>query len=318
MVHETAGDPMTGLKWTRKTIRKIARELRKAGIDVSKNTVAKLLRQLGYSLRVNRKALSRSASPHRDEQFRYIQELRQRFERRGLPVISIDSKKKELVGCFKNPGAAWVKTPILVNDHDFRSDAVGIAAPYGILDLGANRGHVAVGISHDTAAFAVDTVTRWWTQDGRLRYPNAHQVLILADNGGSNGARTRAWKHDLHAKLSTPFRLDVTVCHYPPGTSKWNPIEHRLFSQITQNWAGRPLDTYDTMLRYLRTTRTSTGLQVRAWLTRRPYATGRKISPGEMAAVNLHRHAVLPEWNYTLRPGTPASTGSNRPHRNAK
>lgn len=250
MAYDTAGDPISGLKWTRKTLKKICRELLAVNIRVSKNTVARLLKQLGYSLRVNHKKLSSGSRHHRDRQFRYIKRLQHAFEGDGMPVISVDTKKKELIGQFKNPGAVWAKTPTLVKDHDFRSESVGMAVPYGVLDLPANRGHVFVGISHDTPTFAVDALVQWWRRAGRLRYPQANQLLILADAGGSNGSRLRAWKYLLQTKFSNHFALAVTVCHYPPGTSKWNPIEHRLFSEISKNWAGWPLDSYDTILNY--------------------------------------------------------------------
>ena len=303
MAQDTAGDPITGLKWTRKTTQKIARELRRAGIRLSKNTVARLLRELGYSLRVNHKKLARACAPQeRDRQFRCIKTMRRYFESKGLPIVSVDTKKKELVGRFKNPGTAWAKTPILVKDHDFRSEALGLAVPYGIYDLLANRGHVLVGLSHDTSAFAVDAITGWWKREGHRRYPHANHLLVLADNGGSNGSTSRSWKHYLQTNLCNRFGCAVTVCHYPSGASKWNPIEHRLFSEISKNWAGRPLDSVDTILKYIRTTRTATGLRVTAALTRRKYAKGVKISDHAMETLRLKRRRVLPQWNYTLRP----------------
>jgi hypothetical protein len=302
MAQDTAGDPMTGLKWTRKATRKISCALRAAKIDVSPGTVARLLRDLGYSLRVNHKSIARSNHPHRDRQFRYIEKFRDAFAEGGLPIISVDTKKKEMIGRFKNPGAVWAKIPIAVNDHDFRSDALGMAVPYGIFDVQANRGHVFLGTSHDTPDFAVDAIARWWSREGRERYPRADELLILADNGGSNGSRVRAWKHALQTKLCDRFRCTVTVCHYPPGTSKWNPIEHRLFSEISKNWAACPLETYDVALRYIRTTRTTAGLRVKATLVRRDYETGVTIDDGQMAAVNLHPHSILPQWNYTIGP----------------
>jgi len=300
--HETAGDPMTGLLWTRKTTRKIAAELRGAGIEISRGTVARLLDKLGYSLRVNHKKRAARSHPNRDQQFEQIRKSRTSFRRQGLPVVSVDTKKKELIGLFKNPGAAWSKVPTLVNDHDFRSQAVGMAIPYGVFDLAANRGDIFVGTSHDTPEFAADVLTRWWKGTGRHRYPDADRLLILADTGGSNGARTRVWKHKLQTRLCDAFGLAVTVRHYPPGASKWNPIEHRLFSEISKNWAGRPLDSYETMLNYIRTTTTTTGLAVRARLVRRHFPKGQTLSPREMEEVNLHPHRTLPAWNYTLRP----------------
>jgi hypothetical protein len=303
MAPHTAGDPITGLKWTRKTTQKIARELKKAGIQVSKNTVARLLRQIGYSLRVNHKKLSRACSPEdRDRQFRYLQAMRQNFERRGLPIVSVDTKKKELVGRFKNPGAVWTKTPILVNDHDFRTQARGLAVPYGVYDLRANRGHVLVGLSYDTSAFAVDALAGWWSRYGRPRYRAGDHLLVLADTGGSNGSRRRFWKYALQTQFCNRFGCSITVCHYPPGASKWNPVEHRLFSEISKNWAGQPLESLETMLKYLRTTRTATGLRVTAALTWRKYAKGVTVNDEQMRKLNFHAHSVLPQWNYTLRP----------------
>ena len=302
MVHDTAGDPITGLKWTHKTTGKIRRELRRADIRVSRTTVARLLKQQGYSLRVNHKQIPRPGGRYRDRQFRYIKSLRESFAEDGLPVISVDTKKKELIGLFKNPGAAWDKEPIKVNDHEFRSEGMGMAVPYGILDLGANLGHVFVGNSHDTPQFAVDALVGWWTGEGHVLYPEANRLLILADNGGSNGSRVRAWKHEIQTRLCNPFEISVTVCHYPPGTSKWNPIEHRLFSEISKNWAGRPLDSFQTMLNFIRTTRTHSGLRVKATIVCGCYETGTKISESDMAALNLHPHRTLPDWNYTLEP----------------
>ena len=305
MVSATAGDPMTGLKWTRKTTAKVSEELRKLDIDVGARTVARLLDDLEYRLRVNHKKLSHGSARTRDlrnQQFLYIEDMRRSFVRRGLPVISIDTKKKELVGRFKNPGAVWAKAATPVNDHDFRSDASYIAAPYGVFDPAANRGHVFVGTSHDTPAFAADCVSRWWKTEGRSHYPKASKLLILADSGGSNGSRCRAWKHGLLTKLCVPNGVEVTVCHYPPGASKWNPIEHRLFSQISKNWAGEPLVTLETMLNFIRTTKTETGLRVRATLMMGNYPKGLKPTAAEMATLPLVPHDVLPDWNYTIAP----------------
>ncbi len=308
MEHETAGDPITGLKWTRRTTRKISEQLGYVGLDVSPRTVARLLKNLGFSLRVNHKKVSHStaSSEDRDQQFRHIQEQRDAFASAGFPIISVDTKKKELIGNFKNPGTTWETSPTLVRDHDFRSDADGIAVPYGILDLQANRGRVFVGLSHDTPAFAVDALVHWWTHEGQRTYSDADHLLILADTGGSNGARVRAWKFQLQYRLCDPFGIAVTVCHYPSGASKWNPVEHRLFAPISQNWQGRPLDSLPTILNYIRTTTTSTGaLKVSASMTRRHYPVGVKISDEQMATLQLQSHAVLPKWNYTLRPSKP-------------
>jgi hypothetical protein len=302
LLHDTAGDPMTGLKWTRRTVRKIARELQRAGIHVKRTTVARLLRSLGYSLRVNHKKLTRVSPRERNHQFKYIADLREAFQHDGLPVISIDTKKKELVGQFKNPGTTWTKEPIFVNDHDFRSDALGIRVPYGIYDTGANLGHLVFGTSHDTPAFAVDCLVEWWTRHGRRRYPKADQILILADNGGSNGSRCRAWKLHLQTKLCDRFQIAVTIAHYPSGASKWNPIEHRLFSEVSKNWAGHPLDSDETILNYARTTKTDTGLKVTASLSPRTYHVGERVTPQEMATLNIHTPRALPKWNYSILP----------------
>ena len=302
MKHETAGDPVTGLKWTRRTTRKIAAELGKLGIVIGRNTVGRLLKEMRFSLRVNRKKLAGTVDPDRDEQFKYIGRLRDTFEKLGCPVISVDTKKKEMLGLFKNNGTAWAKESTAVNDHDFRSMALGMAIPYGVYDTGADRGALFIGTSHDTPAFAVDCIERWWRSEGRKRYGDAAGLLILADGGGSNGNRSHVWKRDLQEKLCERHGLSVTVSHYPPGTSKWNPIEHRLFSAISRNWAGRPLDSYETLLKYARTTTTATGLKVRASLIRKPYKKSQKVSDKRMKELNLDKHAVLPKWNYTLRP----------------
>jgi hypothetical protein len=304
MVHDTAGDPITGLKWTRKTTEKISRELLSAGLSVSRNTVGRLLKEQNYRLRVNHKKLTQTSSPHRNRQFDYIAEMRREYERNALPIVSVDTKKKELVGRFKNPGAVWSDSPLLVNDHDFRSEAVGMAIPYGIFDLQANLGHVFIGTSHDTPRFAVAALMAWWTDDeGRSRYPAATHLLILADGGGSNSSRSRAWKFELQ-NFCDRFNLTVTVCHYPPATSKWNPIEHRLFSEISKNWAGQPLETYDTILNFIRTTTTASGLRVKATLLDGDYPTRVKISDRQIKNLNLQPHIVLPQWNYTLAPAT--------------
>lgn len=305
MKHETAGDPMTGLKWTHKATVKIATEVQALGLDVSPRTVARLLRQMGFSLRVNHKQLARvsKTSPEaRDAQFRHIKELREHCAADHVPLISVDTKKKELIGRFKNPGAAWSQEAIKVKDHDFPSEAIGKAIPYGIYDIHANRGTVFVGTSIDTPGFAVDSIETWWLTEARDRYPNADELVILADGGGSNGSQSRVWKHDLYEQLCARHGITVTVAHYPPGTSKWNPIEHRLFSAISNNWAGRPLETHEIMLNCLRSTTTTTGLQVRAHLVQRVYEKGIKISDAQMNALPMIRHDDLPRWNYTIQP----------------
>ncbi len=302
MRHDTAGDPITGAKWSRRTTRKIAAELAALGIAVSKNTVGRLLKEMDFKLRVNRKQIASTKNPVRNQQFLHIGEQRERFVNRGLPIISVDTKKKELIGNFKNAGAKWDREPVLVKDHYFRSEAEGMAIPYGIYDTQANRGAVFVGTSHDTPAFAVDAIAQWWLKEGCQQYPAARELFILADGGGSNGARCRAWRKALQDTLCTPLGLTVTVSHYPPGASKWNPIEHRLFSQISKNWAGEPLTDIDKILKFIATTKTQSGLTVSAYLISENYATGIKISDAEMRQLNLVPNETLGRWNYTIRP----------------
>ncbi len=305
MKAETAGDPMTSLKWTQKTTIKIAEELRELALDISPRTVARLLRQMGFSLRVNHKKLARvsKTSPQdRDAQFAHIKKLRERCAADHVPLISVDAKKKELIGDFKNPGVAWSQQPIRVKDHDFPSEAIGKAIPYGIYDIHANCGTVFVGTSIDTPEFAVDSIESWWLAEARERYPDANELVILADGGGSNGSRSRVWKHKIQEQICARHGITVTVAHYPPGTSKWNPIEHRLFSEISKNWAARPLDSHETMLNCLRTTTTTTGLTVRAHLINTDYVKGIRISDAQMKALPIRRHDALPSWNYTIMP----------------
>jgi hypothetical protein len=296
-----------GLKWTRRTTRKIARELRRLNIRISAKTVGRLLKAMGFSLRVNHKTLesgNKNPPPRRvrNRQFKYIKQKREEFASRGSPIVSADTKKKELVGNFKNHGMSWERKPYPVKDHDFRSDAEGMAIPYGIYDTQANLGFVMVGTSHETPAFAVDAIVLWWKARGRSMYPKTDELLILADCGGGNSARARAWKYHLQHQLCDPYRLTVTVCHYPPGASKWNPIEHQLFSHISNNWAGKPLESYETVVKYARTTQTTCGLQVSARLVQKNYDKGEKISHAEMEKLLLRRHKTLPSWNYTLAP----------------
>lgn len=302
MKHDTAGDPITGLKWTRKTTEKIADQLCLLGIDVCPNTVRKLLKQIGYSLRVNHKKISSGSGPERDEQFLYLASLRDSFMTGGAPVISVDTKKKELVGNFHNKGVVWVQEPVDVNDHDFRSLADGLAAPYGIYDIKNNRGFVCVGTSYDTPEFAVSSIEKWWWAEGRYHYPEKKKLLILADAGGSNGCRPRSWKYNLQKMVCDRYGIEVTVCHFPAGASKWNPIEHRLFSEISKNWSGRPLISFDTIVNYIKTTSTSNGLTVEACLDTKQFEKGVKISDEQMNRLNIEKHTTLPKWNYTIRP----------------
>ena len=307
MKHDTGGDPMTGLKWTRKTTRKVARELKKIGVHVSAKTVARLLKAMGYSLRVNHKKIaSGSKNPptpeERNRQFEYISEMREAFAQRGSPIISIDTKKKELIGNFKNDGKAWEKEALDVNDHDFRSDGVGLAIPFGVYDTQANLGYVSVGNSAETPRFVIDSIEHWWTHDGRKHYPSATELLVLADCGGGNAARSRVLKYQIQRQFCDVYNLKVTFCHYPPGTSKWNPIEHRLFSEITKNWRGKPLISFTVARDYIRGTRTEPGLRVKARLVKKKYEKGIKVSEKEMKEIALSRHETLPKWNYTISP----------------
>jgi hypothetical protein len=278
-------------------------QLGEAGHPVSPPTVRRLLDIQGYRLHANTKQLEAgSTHPARDTQFQVIAGHRQAFGAAGLPMISVATKKKELIGCFKNAGRTWGTSADVVNAHDFRQDALGRAVPDGIYDLHHNRGTVYVGQSADTPRFAVDVIARWWVEEGRAAYPGARDLLILADGGGSNSAQSRVWKRQLQAVLCDEHGLTVTVCHYPTGCSKWNPIEHRLFGPISTNWAGRPLATWDVLLGYLRGTTTETGLTVRAALHPDTYQTGERVTDAEMATLALDPHPICPPWNYILRP----------------
>jgi hypothetical protein len=293
---------MTGLRWCRRTTCTIAEELASLRIFVSPNTVARLLHQMGYSLHVNDKQISTSSSPDRNRQFEYLTELRADFQLRHLLIISVDTKKRELVGNFKNPGRRWERQARRVYDHDFRTDSLGVAIPYGIYDVQDNRGAFVIGVSHDTPAFAAHAISHWWQMEGVTRYRRSRQLLILADTGGSNGYRPRAWKTELQSQLADAYRLSVTVAHYPTGASKWNPIEHRLFSALSLNWAGEPLDSYQKILNFARTTTTRSGLKVTAYFDRRHYPTGLTPSPHQVASLRLQHHNTLPRWNYTINP----------------
>ena len=297
----TAGDPITGLKWTHKSLRAVARELTRTGYPISAPTVGRLLAARHYALRVNRKKLAGKQVSGRDEQFRYLAQWRATFLQQQRPVISVDTKKKELIGCFKQAGQQWRRTPHEVLDHDFRSDALGLAIPYGIYDIGRNQGYLVIGTTHDTPQFAVAAIRRWWHEVGRLAYPEKPDLLIQANGGGSNGSRCRAWKTSLQ-ELADECGLTITVTHYPPGTSKWNPIEHRCFNLISGNWAGEPLVSYETALKHICATKSSTGFRCKARLDEKFYATGIKISPKEMAALLIEKHELFPQWNYTIYP----------------
>jgi Rhodopirellula transposase DDE domain len=300
---DTRGDPQSPLRWTCKSTRELAEALTAAGHPVSDDTVGRLLREQDYRLQRTVKTLEGAQHPDRDAQFGYLNEQAKAHLVAGQPVVSVDTKKKELVGRYANGGCEWQPAgePEQVNVHDFPDPKVGKAIPYGVYDLGRNSGWVSVGIDHDTAAFAVATLRRWWQQVGRAGYPQADRLLVCADAGGSNGYRVRAWKTEL-ARLAAETGLAITVCHLPPGTSKWNRIEHRLFSAISMNWRGRPLTSHEVIVELIGATTTHTGLQVRAELDRGRYPLGVKVGDEELAAVPLARHQFHGEWNYTVHP----------------
>jgi len=303
------GDPESPLRWTTKSTRNLADELYLQGHRLSAPTVAKLLGEEHFSLQGNAKTIQGRQHPDRDAQFRYINDLASQHRGTGDPVISVDTKKKELVGDFKNGGREWQPAgePEQVNVHDFVDKQLGKAIPYGVYDVGANAGWVNVGTDHDTAEFAVETIRRWWNKVGSVAYPHARRLLITADGGGSNGYRTRLWKVEL-AKLATQTGLEITVCHLPPGTSKWNKIEHRLFAHISMNWRGRPLTSHEVIVETIAATTTRTGLTVDAELDTGSYPKGIKISDKEMKTLekqSIRRHEFHGEWNYTLTPANP-------------
>jgi hypothetical protein len=299
----TRGDPMLPLRWTCKSTRQLSRELVRQGYGVSHVTVAELLHRLDYSLQANAKTLEGAGHRDRDDQFNYINEKVKEFLGRGQPVISVDTKKKELMGQFKNGGREWQPKgePEEVEIHDFATPESPKVIPYGIYDIGKNMGWVNVGCDHDTASFAVASIRRWWLSMGQEVYPDAEELLICADGGGSNGYRVRLWKVELQA-LATETRLDITICHFPPGTSKWNKIEHRLFSYISMNWRGRPLVSHEVIVKLIGKTSTRNGLRVKAKLDRRKYPTKVKVSDKEMEQVKLKPHSFHGEWNYSISP----------------
>ena len=301
--HDTAGDPCSDLRWTRRTTRNLSAYVTEVlDMPVSPRTVARLLRTLGFSLRVNHKCLPSTNPAERNDQFEFIDRLRHDCARLHTPICSIDTKKKELVGRFHNGGVTWEQARVPVNDHDFRSHASGLAVPHGIYDTLANRGFVSVGVSSDTAFFAVDNLDAWWRSEGCSRYPSAAQLVLLADCGGSNSYRIRAWKYALQRHFCDIHQIPVTVAHYPAGASKWNPVEHRLFSEISRNWSGCPLESFELILNYIATTTTRTGLVVTSRLNRKEYSTGIKISDEQMAAINITPNQLIPKWNYTISP----------------
>ena len=302
----TRGDPMAPLLWTSRSLRNLADALQVMGHRIKHNVVADLLRQLDYSLQSNRKTREGSNNPDRDAQFAYINAEMKAALAAGQPAISVDTKKKELVGDFKNAGRELRPKgqPEPVRVHDFRIPELGRAVPYGVYDITGNTGWVSVGVDHDTASFAVNAIRSWWQIMGCSRYPDARSLLITADCGGSNGARVRLWKRELQL-LADELGLTITVCHLPPGTSKWNKIEHRLFSFITQNWRGKPLVSYQTIVQLIASTTTRTGLNIKCTIDPNTYPAGVKVSDADMAALNLTPHKFHGEWNYTIAPRPP-------------
>jgi hypothetical protein len=297
------GDPETPLRWTCKTLRRLAAELCEQGHPISHTVVGELLKELNFSLQGNRKTREGDGHADRDAQFRYINKVTKAALATQQPVISVDTKKKELVGDFKNAGREWRPRgqPEEVRVHDFLIEELGRAVPYGVYDLAADVGWVSVGIDHDTAAFAVQTIRRWWQDVGRIRYPEAKRLVITADGGGSNGSRLRLWKRELQ-RLASEIGIDITVSHFPPGTSKWNKIEHRLFSFISQNWRAKPLISYRVIVNLIAATTTSSGLSVHCELDPNRYPKGILVSDEELAAINIKRAKFHGEWNYTIAP----------------
>ena len=318
MEPETAGDPMSGLKWTRKTTYNISEQIKSIGISISSTTVGKILKQLGFSLKSNVKKISSGGKvitleeqEKRDAQFGYINKLRSEACQNCFPGISIDTKKKELIGNFKNAGTRYKRIADLTNDHDFLSYGLGKAALYGVYDPLHNKAFVSIGmfvkekntiVSGDTPEFAVDSIERWLLTDGAKTYSHIKEILILADAGGSNGYRTHMWKVNLQNTICNKYGIKTTVCHFPPGASKWNPIEHRLFSEISKNWKGTPLINYETVLKYTQTTKTKQGLEVDAILVNKKYEKGIKASSNDLENLNIIYHKINPSWNYTISP----------------
>jgi len=303
MGENTAGDPMSFLKWTCKSTYKIADELNLRGHKISAETVRQLLRERDYSLQANVKTKEGGSEPERDAQFRYINEQVKKFVVQGDPVISVDTKKREIVGDFKNPGRTWRKKRDAkeVNVYDFPSLGIGVAIPYGAYDINRGEGFVNVGISRDTSEFAVESIRQWWKVSGKKHYPNARELLICADGGGSNGSRRRGWKFFLQ-ELTDQIGIPISLCHFPPGTSKWNKIEHCMFSFISMNWKGEPLVTYETIIKLISATTTKKGLKVVARLDKREYEGGVKFSDEDMAKLNIKTHMLHPKWNYSIVP----------------
>jgi hypothetical protein len=301
----TRGDPESPLRWTHKSTEQLAGELERLGYKARRQKVGELLRGLGYSLQAVHKTLEGESHPDRNAQFEHINAEVKAFQERGQPVISVDTKKKELVGEFKNGGREWQPkgAPVLALSHDFPDTAEGKAIPYGVYDVGTNSAWVSVGVDHDTPVFAVNSIAAWWSKMGKARYPEAKELLVMADSGGSNSARSRVWKAQLQ-KLADATGLSISVCHFPPGTSKWNKVEHRLFSHISINWRGRPLEDYETVVQLIGATTTGKGLKVKARLDKRRYRTGLHVSQAEMKKLHLVRSDFHGEWNYRIEPNS--------------
>ena len=299
----TRGDPMSSLRWTCKSTRQLARTLKEQGHSVSHQTVARLLEGLDYSLQANRKTREITSHPDRNAQFEHISRRVKAFQRQGQPVISVDAKKKELVGDFRNPGREWQPQgcPEKVRSKDFQDKQLGKVAPYGVYDQTRNEGWVSVGIDHDTAEFAVESIRRWWRRMGRRVYPQAKKILVTADSGGSNSSRARLWKVALQ-QLADDLGLSISVCHFPPGTSKWNKIEHRMFCHISENWRGKPLVSRSVIVNLIANATTDKGLQIQAELDLGSYPTGIKVSDQELASINIERDSFHGDWNYTILP----------------
>ena len=297
----TAGDPMSKLKWTNKSTYTIAKELISKGKNISEVTTGRIIKQLGYSLQANIKSKENGSSEERDSQFRYINKQVKIFAKKNMPVISVDTKKKELVGNFKNNGRKWVKKgkAEIVNVYDFEYLAKGKAIPYGIYEVLKNNGFVIVGISHDTSEFAVESIRQWWKNIGKKNYKNAKKLLICADGGGSNASRSKLWKFYLQ-KFANKAGLKITVCHFPPGTSKWNKIEHKMFSFISMNWKGKPLRNYEIILNLIEGTKTKKGLMIKAKIDKKIYELGKKIAEKELEKIYILKHHINPQWNYTI------------------
>lgn len=302
LANDIAGNPMNEEKWVRSSLSHLSEKLKEVGYNVGRRAVGRVLRKMGFSRKSNKRKQPRPKCPMRNEQFEYIALQRQRFTAGGLPIISVDTKKKELIGPFRNPGQCWCREAEEVDEHDFPTAAECKAIPFGIYDLTKNKGYVVVGVSNNTPEFVVNSIANWWETEGCNQYPRAEQLLILADGGGGNGSRSRAWKLNLQTQFCNIFKCTVTVCHYPPGCSKWNPVEHRLFSYISTNWAGKPLRSLEIMLGYIRGTTTRTGLTVKAILDEATYRKGQKVTRADMEKLSLECHSACPHWNYTISP----------------